>query len=527
MIINIASWKSDAGRLLAGPHEIITIFILLPGGEIASLDARIVLIPYTLLEEEHMRAVSRFPLAAFGAMLGLSLAALPARAQSLKCFILTPPEQLLEEVKQVAIADFSVTSNYDQDDDPTAKNKKTVDKILSSIEKSGEAERNRNRFADAGSKLADLMIAHLLEEDRGVRDVSSGFLGLGKKEGKTFQTGAYTNVFNVVERSQFERVLNELQLGQSGVVNEATAAQVGQVLGVDAMLIGTLNVSVENRWIKETREEKNKEKYEVDCEKLIANVGATVRFVKVETGQVIGSKDSRQKVEKKKCRGEYGSDLPTPEAAVDACLQAAARELVDYFAPRFQEQKFEFAKIEGDEYKRSVEMAKRALEDYDLDAAYVQVAAIAEQDPYNDAAIYDLGVLHEIVGNYQKARAQYTTAFNLRSKEGKYRDALKRITRQTDYWDKLNTLGIVLEEYQFQASSEEMAVATSARLETKGPRSQRHEIKADANPGSETIARVPGEIELQLLDTVNGWFKVRLPDGKEGYMEQSSGKVLK
>ena len=116
---------------------------------------------------------------------------------------------------------------------------------------------------------------------------------------------------------------------------------------------------------------------------------------------------------------------------------------------------------------------------------------------------------------------------NLKSKEGKYRDALKRITRQTDYWDKLNALGIALQEYQFTASSEEMAVATSARVETKGPRATRHEIKADANPGSATVARVPGEIELQLLETVSGWYKVKLPDGKEGFLPQEAGKVIK
>jgi tetratricopeptide (TPR) repeat protein len=469
-----------------------------------------------------VRRHTRWPL---WAMLYVGVVVNPAGAQGLKCFILTPPEQLLEGVKQIAIADFGVTSHFSADDAPGGR-QRTVDKILGAIDKANEEKKNKDRFADAGSKLADLMIAELLEKDRGVHDVGSGFLGLGKKEGKTFQTGAYTNIFNVVERSQFQRVLEELQLGQSGVVNEATAAQVGQVLGVDAMLIGAVNVSVQDTWVKETREDKNKNKYEVDCEKLVANVGVTVRFVNVETGQVIGSTDSRQKSEDKKCKGDYGN-LPTPEAAVDKCLHAAARELVDYFTPRFKEQKIEFAKIEGEEYKRSVETAKRALSDYDLNSAYVQVAAIAEQDPYNDAAIYNLGALHEVVGNYSKAKEQYTLAYNLKSREDKYRDALKRITKQTDYWSKLNALGIALQEYQFQASSEEMAVATSARVETNGPRATRYEIKTDANPGSETVARVPGEIELQLLETVSGWYKVRLPDGKEGFLPQASAKVIK
>ena len=40
-------------------------------------------------------------------------------AQSLKCFILAPPEQLLDGVKRIAITDFTVTSSYHADDPPS------------------------------------------------------------------------------------------------------------------------------------------------------------------------------------------------------------------------------------------------------------------------------------------------------------------------------------------------------------------------------------------------------------------------
>ena len=40
----------------------------------------------------------------------------PAPAQDLKCFILTPPEQVLPGVKRIAIADFSVAPTYKYDD---------------------------------------------------------------------------------------------------------------------------------------------------------------------------------------------------------------------------------------------------------------------------------------------------------------------------------------------------------------------------------------------------------------------------
>jgi hypothetical protein len=30
-----------------------------------------------------------------------------------------------------------------------------------------------------------------------------------------------------------------------------------------------------------------------------------------------------------------------------------------------------------------------------------------------------------------------------------------------------------------------------------------------------------------MLESVDGWYKVRLPDGKEGYLLQASAKILK
>ncbi|MDZ7343092.1 MAG: hypothetical protein ONA90_01115 [candidate division KSB1 bacterium] len=447
----------------------------------------------------------------------------PVRAQNLKCFILTPPEQLLTGVRQIAIADFAVTTSFHADD-PPGKEKKG---LLGFLEKAGEDEKNKKRFADSGARLTDMMIAALIEDDRGVREVGSGFLGLGSKEGKSFQQGARTNVFAVVERSRIEQVMKEMQLSQAGFIDEAQAAQVGRMLGVDAIITGNLTVSCEDRWIKEERQDKNKGKYQVNCNKRVAVAGASIRFIKVETGQVIGSKDARNKQEQKKCEGEWGADLPPAEATVEKCLQAVATELVNYFAPRFELQKLELAKIEGDEYKRYVETAKKALERYDLDAAYLQCAASVEQDPYNHAALYNLGVLHEAVGNYDQAREKYDQAAKLKSKEDKYTKAQTRVAKQIAFWGDLKALGIQLQPHTFEVSAEKMQAATVAKIQVNGPSSARYEIKAGPDPGSPILVRVPGEIELELIETTSHWYKIKLLDGREGYISKNDAKIMK
>ena len=291
-----------------------------------------------------------------GVCMGITL---PVRSQHLKCFVLTPPEQILVGVKRLAVADFSVTTSYQLED------KK---KAHSTADEQYLAEQNKNRFADSGRRLSDMMIAALVEKDRGVREIGAGFLGLGSKEGRSFQEGAFTNVFTVVERNELQRVIDELQLSQSGLLNDSTAAQVGEILGVDAIIAGSVNVSCEERWSTEERKYDGDKKREVSCEHLATSASATMRIIHIETGQVIGSKDSRRAHDQKECKGAmfYDPSAPgagkkkllsglkgglfnranesiggepatntvtTPEASVDQCLKDIVNDLANYFAP--------------------------------------------------------------------------------------------------------------------------------------------------------------------------------------------------
>jgi tetratricopeptide (TPR) repeat protein len=201
--------------------------------------------------------------------------------------------------------------------------------------------------------------------------------------------------------------------------------------------------------------------------------------------------------------------------------------LANYFAPRFELQKMEFAKIEGEEYKRFAETAKDALERYDIDTAYLQYAAIAEQDPYNHAALFNLGVLYESVGNYQPAQGKYSMAAKLKSKEDKYIKAQARVAKQVAFWEKLNAMGIYIQEHTFEVSAEQIQAATVAKIQVNGPGSSRFEIKAEPNPSSQTLVKVPGEIELELIEQAGDWYKVRLLDGREGFIAKKDAKMLK
>ena len=51
---------------------------------------------------------------------------------------------------------------------------------------------------------------------------------------------ANTGRFEVVERAQLQKVLKEQQLGISGVINQETAAKMGELLGVKVIVSGSV-----------------------------------------------------------------------------------------------------------------------------------------------------------------------------------------------------------------------------------------------------------------------------------------------
>ena len=60
-----------------------------------------------------------------------------------------------------------------------------------------------------------------------------------------------------------------------------------------------------------------------------------------------------------------------------------------------------------------------------------------------------------------------------------------------------------------------------------GSGSARADVKAAPDPNSQTLVKVPGEVELELIETVGDWYKVRLLDEREGFIAKKDAKVLK
>lgn len=90
----------------------------------------------------------------------------------------------------------------------------------------------------------------------------------------------------VVERARIENILQEHNLNRRGVLDPATVKEAGNILGVDALIMGTVTRYIPDRkervYVKDENGNIKEEIFLVEAE-----IGISTRMVDIETGEVI------------------------------------------------------------------------------------------------------------------------------------------------------------------------------------------------------------------------------------------------
>jgi len=409
-----------------------------------------------------------------------------------RVFVLAPPEQILPGVKKLAVLDFA------------------------------------GQGAD-GRSFADVLTSKLFEKQRGIQDIrTTSLFGALKhtQEGKTLQQGAFTDVFVLIERNRLAQVVQEQRLAQSGLLDQAQAAQVGKILGVDAIVVGTLSFTSTDQPSREERTyTENRRQYTryVRCVQREGLMKVQARVVSTESGQVLGSVDRPLPIKVKHCDDEEGG-LPTQQSVAEESSHDLAEAVANYVAPHFELREFELEKIRNKQFEGLGERAAEFAEALRVDEAYAIYKSIHDQDAYSPEVLVDLAILNEVVGNWRQAKEFYDQAFQLKNSDD-HKRGLDRMTRSLSFRDALAQLGVVIQEHTFAAASEDVARATANVVEIRGGGEDRIPIRAQPDDHSAVVASVPGGVTFQVVREEGNWFRVKLLDGKEGYVQKDKAKL--
>jgi len=132
--------------------------------------------------------------------------------------------------------------------------------------------------------------------------------------------------YRVIERQEIEKIINEQQLGQSGMVTAQSAAKVGQLLGVEIAIIGSVTEFGHARSDIGGRVKR----IGIGVSKIGATVGIDVRFINTNTGEILTAENIRKQKSKK------GLSVSTPKFAFrnrnkfdDSLVGKATREAIE------------------------------------------------------------------------------------------------------------------------------------------------------------------------------------------------------
>lgn len=383
----------------------------------------------------------------------------------INCFVLKSPEKFFPNAKKFAIIGFDGKKDY-------------------------------------GQTFENYMLSNLTSETRGIKQTGGGFTK--KEDGKTYIEDVKTNIYQIVERSQLERIINEQNLSNSGLIDDSQAAKLGKISGADIVISGKIS-SI-------TNDEHSGSQGDRMLSRTVTTE-VTIKLVDVNTAQIIGTKTIKKKSNDIASNSEI-SGIKSEEQITKENLSDISESVVSYFAPEFEYMKFKLKEILVKEIREKAENAIDYAKKGDIKAAYNVYKAIYDTDNYNAFAAYNLGILNEITGNFQESHDYYNTAYQLESKDKDVFEAFKRSEKNIALKENLATIGINIPKHIWPDDSHALADKITT-IGTKADRINIYENKSNASP---VVAKIPGATEFIVIHKESNWILIKLLGDRQGYI---------
>ena len=164
------------------------------------------------------------------------------------------------------------------------------------------------------------------------RDVESTLVGIRMKGERHF---------TVVDRESLANVLHEMGLAERKIVASKTAAKIGQLIGAEAIVLGTVQDAVVNddfymaeREVCSDKKCRYRTTRLVFCTKREVHYAFTPKVVRVSSGQIVTSEPLRERLVRHSCTGDRALESRTTlvtqarKKAIEAFVQLIAPHII-------------------------------------------------------------------------------------------------------------------------------------------------------------------------------------------------------
>ncbi len=232
--------------------------------------------------------------------------------------------------------------------------------------------------------------------------------------------------FTTISRGDINKILKEQRLQNSGLLNESTLVQIGELVGAQALVNGSITTasSSDTRYY-ETRVKcsdkkcKNTYEYRVGCTKRVVTLAAQVKMVDIEKGDIIYA-DTLSNTNRYYHCSDDSNTLPSRQQGLNTLANRISINFVHKLAPYYKIYYVELLdEPEIDYTDKQEEMLEHALVYIEhkrykkAEQLFSQLLQSTQEQCY--VAAYNLGIIKEVQGDLDSAGQLYALSDNLTS----------------------------------------------------------------------------------------------------------------
>ena len=230
--------------------------------------------------------------------------------------------------------------------------------------------------------------------------------------------------FTIVSRADFDKVIQEQKLQNSGLIETSTAVDVGNLIGAEAIISGNVGkVTSNDSYYYEQRTKCANKKctkyrnYNVRCLNRVVGLSSELRMVNVSHGDIIYAENMSKSANYYHCSDDSRS-VPSKEIAAQSLANLITNDFTYKLTPHYRN--FEVILLEKPDLdyneiqEKYLEVALEYIKQKRYDKAekfLIDLIDSTAQQSY--VPFYNLGVIKEVQGNYSEAQTYYKAADDL------------------------------------------------------------------------------------------------------------------
>ncbi len=232
------------------------------------------------------------------------------------------------------------------------------------------------------------------------------------------------NYFTIISRNDIERIFREQKLQYSGLLDESTSVQAGNLLGAQALISGVVSNAntFDSRYTQKRQKCVDKKcteqrEYSVTCLKRTSSVSAQVKIVDIEKGDIIYSDTLNGEKSWERC-SDQSHTLPSSSQGLDFLSSSLASDFAQELSPYYST--FDVTLLDSpdleynDPQEKSLENALVYIERKRYEKAEELLSRLLDEtEERSYVAAYNLGVIKEVKGELEEAMQLYALADSL------------------------------------------------------------------------------------------------------------------